>query len=689
MLATITKLFYWKSEHDAQSCEDAFELDPAAGLFAVADGVGTAFFSNIWAKIMVKHFIKVPLMSDDPFEVEWWLRQAQEEYKRQAPEPLTLPLGARKKAQEGSYTTLVTLRLFEIEAEVISAELRAFGDSCVLVQPAQGKRTLSFPLEKPSDFERGPICLPSYLKRFDRNFTRCISRPITFEPGDRVILATDAVSKWIINGGGRGEQFFQDAFEQVAQQTDQTWPEFIAACRANGQMVDDDVTALVITFHLDEARQGEILGTTTTYELPFIEDRRKAFADAQQRHDKEQMAVFFGDGRVFGVESNEIPQEIRDARAVADAMNEVLQALRSAVNSPDLAQILGPVWKKHQALLEHEPGAQEIIDSLRQNGVIASPSQKPLLDNDLLRNIPAPVPGPITPAEQHSVPPPASISPQSIRQADLGAGLTDEQLELLSKFWRAYRINDDEQIALAYEAILRSPYREGIILVEEEEQRAIRALSNVRSEQRLRAMTEQSSSSSDATILQTERLQPTMQQWGRAEGGAGIVGSVNGRLITEAMVAHLSALKDWYITFRNLQLGNRLVRNRDDKPLINLEQEDLRIVGRQYPLGILMDDCLIQEGIEAGVWEHKLNSKDWNFQPKAREEFSEFYRYHQGKLPPELERLDQEEICEALLVFIRRRTFARYIWQQQKKRLSSWLDKKGDQAIIKDNSIMQ
>jgi len=52
MFAQVTRLQYWKSEHDEQTCEDAYGESVTDGLFAVADGAGTTLFSNIWAKIL-------------------------------------------------------------------------------------------------------------------------------------------------------------------------------------------------------------------------------------------------------------------------------------------------------------------------------------------------------------------------------------------------------------------------------------------------------------------------------------------------------------------------------------------------------------------------------------------------------------------------------------------------------------
>src|SRR5215468_9454472 len=121
MFAHISNLRYWKSERaDLTSCEDALQADPQRGLFCVADGAGTTLFSNIWAEILTRHFVSDPLMSIDPFEMEWWIRQAQKSYREQAPQANQLNWNARQKAAEqGAYTTLATMRILQADEQAV------------------------------------------------------------------------------------------------------------------------------------------------------------------------------------------------------------------------------------------------------------------------------------------------------------------------------------------------------------------------------------------------------------------------------------------------------------------------------------------------------------------------------------------------------------------------------------------
>src|SRR5579859_411692 len=103
MLAHLTRLRYWKSEHNEETCEDAYGENASQGLFAVADGAGTTLFSDVWAALLVQHFLQIPLLSNDPFEVEWWVRLVQEQFKQELPIAKNMPWNALQKAQdEGS-----------------------------------------------------------------------------------------------------------------------------------------------------------------------------------------------------------------------------------------------------------------------------------------------------------------------------------------------------------------------------------------------------------------------------------------------------------------------------------------------------------------------------------------------------------------------------------------------------------
>ncbi len=479
MLAQVTRLRYWKSEHDEQTCEDALGEHVPEGLFVVADGVGTTLFSNVWAWLLVDHFLNVPLLSNDPFEVEWWLRLIQERYQQELPSLEGMPWNALQKAQsQGSYSTLATVRITRVDADSALVTLLVFGDSCILIKKADTNGVLSFPLEKALDFDQAPISLPSKLSSFNRYFHRCTIKHVELAPGDNVILATDAVARWIVSAGNGRYADSQSAFLEVAAQTPDSWSAFITGCRARNEMIDDDSTALVVALQPDALNTGMQLGSTSEHSTDVREKRKHTFTEALQAQNKELVAISFGDGIDLGLEGVSFPSDqLQQARAVADALRDMLQVLRREVNSLNPVETLGPAWQRYAPLLQDEPCAAKLRQTLTRLGVPLAPS---LTDAPTTSDA-------------------ASSLIEARQQEDTGrqqdAGTIDmremlrrrrEQLDLERRLMQALRSEDDKAIILAYDNIRQSPYMQDFTFSLRREQRVLLAQQRETERRRLR-----------------------------------------------------------------------------------------------------------------------------------------------------------------------------------------------------------
>jgi hypothetical protein len=384
MLAQITRLQHWKSEHTAETCQDRLKDDPAQGLFAVADGAGTTSFPRLWAGILAAHFVEVPLLNTDPFEVEWWVRLAQEKYEQARPPLTRLDYMAREKEiRTGSESTLVTLRLTEVGATQVQGVLLAFGDSCALLLRPGQEEVETFPLKRAADFERAPICVPSNAGVFHRHFHKCGLEPVRMETGSTLILATDAVARWMMSAGNGEYTTVREACEVVAsRRPGEEWGAFIEDCRRKKAIVDDDCTAVVIRFQEDEATREEWsglpeeelvqLGVREQAHEAVLEARRVVFEAAQEEKDWEMMAVSWGDGvdlAELQQQGRVTPEEIEHARKVADALKEVIATSAAYYKKPEFVSKMREVWGKHQDLLGSEPRAAAIKKTLEDNGV--------------------------------------------------------------------------------------------------------------------------------------------------------------------------------------------------------------------------------------------------------------------------------------------------------------------------------
>src|SRR6266487_309630 len=244
MDAQLTLLRQWKSEYDQQSCEDAAAWDLGRGLLAVADGAGSASFSDLWAKILTSQFISTPLLSADPFELEWWLSLAQRQFASEAPDPEGLDPAYARKAREGSYAALATLRVIRADRASADAHLLAVGDACTFHLPAGSDRLLAFPKDAGGSANEHPVLLPT--RRFDRDFHRPAEGRIGLRAGDVVALSTDAVARWILTAGQGRLPGDTAAFRAVIACPPDAGARFVADARAEAELEDDDSTILVV-----------------------------------------------------------------------------------------------------------------------------------------------------------------------------------------------------------------------------------------------------------------------------------------------------------------------------------------------------------------------------------------------------------------------------------------------------------
>jgi hypothetical protein len=280
----------------------------------------------------------------------------------------------QKLQREGSYSTLATLRFTQVDEHSAQATLLTVGDSCLLLASNAQQSAYSFPLEQAAQFERDPICLPSLPRVFSRAFHRCLMQELTLHDGDCVVLATDAVAKWLVSAGAGRYPDVHAAMQVVAQQQPAHWPAFIDALRASGELVDDDSTALVLLLHADGASDGVPLGTTRTHSQATTEQRRADLLQAWAARDSVQVAQLYGDGTAMRDEQLALtPAQVQHARTVADALQEVLAVLRYALSEASVPVLVEPVWHKHQALLQDEPCAEQLRSTLTRLGIDTTP----------------------------------------------------------------------------------------------------------------------------------------------------------------------------------------------------------------------------------------------------------------------------------------------------------------------------
>ena len=223
--------------------EDAFAWDESAGAFAVADGATESSFSDLWAGALVSTFIENPpdFSRNDRDVMRDILRQARDRWYR-AIDWDSLPWFQKNKAYLGSYSTLLGL---QIGAEGNSRRFRCIvvGDSCMF--KISGQKLESFPFADSQDMNNTPRLMwsglgtPSGLEK-DVEIPGIEVKYGWLRKGDTVMLATDALSKWIL------QHKAEMPWETLLSHAD-SFDSFIGNLIAEGKIKNDDVTLIFIS----------------------------------------------------------------------------------------------------------------------------------------------------------------------------------------------------------------------------------------------------------------------------------------------------------------------------------------------------------------------------------------------------------------------------------------------------------
>ncbi|MFL5628220.1 MAG: protein phosphatase 2C domain-containing protein [Ktedonobacteraceae bacterium] len=644
MFVRMTTLQHWKSDHDVLSCEDAVQADLAQGLFALADGAGTTLFSNVWARVLVAFFLQVPLLSNDAFEVEWWIRQAQKRYQQEVPPLPASSWNARQKAREqGSYATLATLRVLRNNEQSTDLECLTIGDTCLLIRKA-GKRSLqTFPYTRPEEFDAAPVCFPSLVVLFDRTFHHCLLQSYTFAPGDQAILATDAVARWIMSAGKDSYADAGEAFQAIAEQTPGSWPIFIKDCRMKRGMMDDDSTALLLSFTAEADQDAQEPGIVSGHSLETRSLRKQAFEQAQQEQNKELQAIMYGDGVDLALEGISLSSpEREEMRQVADAFHAVLAELRRTLNHTDMVSSMKRIWARYVPLLDTEPCAANLRQTLVQHGVLPlSPAPQSVLtaypDQVSLSAL-----SPAHPDTLPSAQEPEQVGDQQIIQASLASKSIEqmalaytrlpenatflspaeqERLKLAYHFKVAFDARFDDQLFGIYTQILESGHLPYFNLNGHENER-IAIIGHLKETQRLE---EEWASSSQARA---------------------------GTLSTE-WVEKVSLVKHFYLLYKERpvplnQLEQLALEDLNNAPAI---QSGIQEINNHYKRKVLDSEGVLKKDVKNF---RKVRRKDYDFL---------IYRYH----------ITEEEIKSIVAIFVRTQILEDYLQRTHHLSLLDWL----------------
>jgi len=380
-----TTLQHCKSEYaSAGRCEDAAFTADELGCFAIADGVGMASYSDLWAHALVKAFIEEPLRQDDDCEKFRWLQRARS-IMQLPPDSPDLPYYARDNLDRPTYATFLGVYLQGKDSphdeDCIACHITAVGDSCAL-HYSDGILQSGFPIESASDFNRTPTTLSS--KGRDECWKSFRFHTLNLKEDDLLILATDAVAQWLVheeNTLEKTEVVRKDRMELLCGQTAETWPGFVHALRAADKIEDDDSTAVIIKVadsagplsgqieHRNKihiARKKEYDRTTRGGVMQFFStwcgSPKKTFRD---------IAISYGGGVYFSEPMKEAEiRVIRESKEKLIAFESLLTEIERHQNKPKSgAHDLEILWNQHRDILKDEPATEGLRMKLRELGI--------------------------------------------------------------------------------------------------------------------------------------------------------------------------------------------------------------------------------------------------------------------------------------------------------------------------------
>lgn len=244
-----SKIFWQpKDEGFAKEYEDAYAVDAMRGRAAIADGVSSAMFSGIWARLLVEALANG---SPDPAQrdafVEW-LQPLRAEWERRIDRP-NLKFFQKMKLQDcgGGCCTVLWLETLDESTDESGAALwryrcHALGDSC-LFHVRRGQIVAAFPMQTSAAFDLDPSSLSSFRHHQDRTleFSSCESEYVA---GDVLALTTDALAAWIFRQIEAGNEVPWDAW---AGMSDDAFASWLRAIRKDLAIRFDDTTLILLS----------------------------------------------------------------------------------------------------------------------------------------------------------------------------------------------------------------------------------------------------------------------------------------------------------------------------------------------------------------------------------------------------------------------------------------------------------
>ena len=222
-----------------EETEDAFGINIGLSKFAIADGASDSIFSGQWAASLANNFVNDKILFNRDEEIIDFIKNSRKDWYSRI-NWKDLKWNVKNKAIKGAYSTFLGLNLGN--GPESDSTGYAIGDSCLFV--INEADMISFPLSSSKEFGIHPDLVwsgygfPLNNKSFEPKVSM---KTTTFRAtkGTNVILATDAMSKYIMDVG---DESFPVLWDNCQDR------EFFDRRRSDKSIKNDDVSAILISF---------------------------------------------------------------------------------------------------------------------------------------------------------------------------------------------------------------------------------------------------------------------------------------------------------------------------------------------------------------------------------------------------------------------------------------------------------
>lgn len=239
---------FWlpKKSKSLREYEDSAACSDDRWRYAVADGASTAYQSGDWAVALASAYIAdFPTLAEQqprpeeriPAVQKWMIRQATSWTQQQSPSQAWYE---RDAAERGSAAAFLGLH-FSTHNGAVTWESVALGDCC-LFHVSGGQLLNAFPLSSADDFTDRPALVPTAAEPLGRALDSLRIAYGKAYPGDLFILASDAVSEWLLRLATR----YPATWSRIGNITSRSFEQLIARLRQARHINNDDVTLVAV-----------------------------------------------------------------------------------------------------------------------------------------------------------------------------------------------------------------------------------------------------------------------------------------------------------------------------------------------------------------------------------------------------------------------------------------------------------